>query len=113
MEKNELRTKVSESLCELGITNSKGYYYLKEAIEIYANSDFRMNMSITKELYPGIAKRFATTPTRVERSIRYSIERAEITSLTIDKKLGHRVAFKKARPTNFEFIKAMAEIILD
>ena len=66
---------------------------------------------ITKELYPGIARRFSTTPSKVERAIRHAIEvawsRGRID--TLNKAFGCRVATKEDKPTNGEFIAMLAD----
>ena len=69
--------------------------------------------SITKILYPGIAKKFDTTPSRVERAIRHAIEVAWSRGKmdTIDELFGYTVNNRKGKPTNSEFIALIADKI--
>ena len=73
MEQN-LENDVTQMLHEIGIpAHIKGYQYLRDAI-IISVKDQEMLASVTKILYPTIAKKHATTPSRVERAIRHAIE---------------------------------------
>ena len=69
--------------------------------------------SITKILYPGIAKKYQTTPSRVERAIRHAIEVAWIRGKmdTIDELFGYTIHNGKGKPTNSEFIALIADKI--
>ena len=69
--------------------------------------------SITKILYPGIAKKFDTTPSRVERAIRHAIEVAWSRGKmdTIDELFGYTVSTGKGKPTNSEFVALIADKI--
>ena len=91
----------------------KGYQYLREAITLaFSNPNFMNN--ITKELYPAIAQKFETTPSKVERAIRHAIEiawnRGRIES--INTIFGMKVYDSKDRPTNSEFIALIADKML-
>lgn len=96
---------------EIGIpAHIKGYYYLRTAIiEMFFAGG--MNGRITKELYPNIAKKYSSTPSRVERAIRHAIEvawnRGNID--TIDSIFGYTVSAYKAKPTNSEFISMIVD----
>ena len=88
----------------------KGYMYLRTAIlETYLNVDFLGQ--ITKVLYPEIARKYATTASRVERAIRHAIEvawnRGNIDA--IDDIFGYTISASKAKPTNSEFIAMIAD----
>jgi two-component system response regulator (stage 0 sporulation protein A) len=88
----------------------KGYLYLREAISMVYN-DIELLGSITKVLYPDIAKKYNTTASRVERAIRHAIEvawsRGNIDS--ISSLFGYTVSMSKAKPTNSEFIAMVAD----
>lgn len=96
---------------EIGIpAHIKGYRYLRYAIaEVVKNSD-AINF-MTKGLYPQIAKRFDTTPTRVERAIRHAIETAWIRGDvdTLHSYFGYTIKSTKGKPTNSEFIALVAD----
>ena len=88
----------------------KGYQYLREAIILTIN-DMDMINAVTKVLYPEVAKRFNTTPSRVERAIRHAIEvawdRGDVEVL--QKFFGYTVSGIKGKPTNSEFIAMIAD----
>lgn len=96
---------------EIGVpAHIKGYQYLREAIMI-AVDDMDVINAVTKILYPEVAKRFATTPSRVERAIRHAIEvawdRGDLE--TLQKYFGYTVNSAKGKPTNSEFIAMIAD----
>lgn len=109
--KLELESEITELLHEIGIpAHIKGYMYLRTAIlETYINVDFLGQ--ITKVLYPEIAKKYATTPSRVERAIRHAIEvawnRGNIDA--IDDIFGYTISASKAKTTNSEFIAMISD----
>lgn len=113
MVKLELEGEITEILHEIGIpAHIKGYMYLRTAIlETYLNVDFLGQ--ITKVLYPEIAKKYATTASRVERAIRHAIEvawnRGNIDA--IDDIFGYTISASKAKPTNSEFIAMISDKI--
>lgn len=88
----------------------KGYQFLREAVKMVVENPDVINR-ITKELYPGIGKRFNTTASKVERAIRHAIEvawsRGRID--TLNKAFGCRVATQEDKPTNGEFIAMIAD----
>ena len=90
----------------------KGYQYLRDAI-LMCIQDMEMLNYITKVLYPAIAKKYQTTPSRVERAIRHAIEvawsRGEIS--VIESIFGYTVNRGKGKPTNSEFIALIADKI--
>ena len=90
----------------------KGYQYLRDAIMMSVN-DMEMLGSITKVLYPTIAKHYRTTPSRVERAIRHAIEVAWSRGKmdTIDALFGYTISMGKGKPTNSEFIALIADKI--
>lgn len=108
-----LQEKVTEIIHEVGVpAHIKGYQYLREAI-IMSVEDMDMLNSITKILYPSIAKKFATTPSRVERAIRHAIEVAWSRGRmdTIDEMFGYTINCRKGKPTNSEFIALVTDRI--
>ena len=110
-QKEEENTYNSGNL-ETDVTDIKGYQYLRDAIILSVN-DMEMLNSITKILYPTIAKRHQTTPSRVERAIRHAIEVAWSRGKmdTIDQLFGYTVSNGKGKPTNSEFIALIADKI--
>ena len=90
----------------------KGYQYLRDAIVISVQ-DQEMLTSVTKILYPSIAKKHQTTPSRVERAIRHAIEVAWSRGKmdTINDLFGYTVSTGKGKPTNSEFIALIADKI--
>lgn len=90
----------------------KGYQYLREAI-MMSVEDVEMLGSITKILYPTIAKKYQTTPSRVERAIRHAIEVAWSRGRmeTLDALFGYTINTGKGKPTNSEFIALIADKI--
>lgn len=105
--------KVSELLHQLGVPpHTKGYAYLKDSI-LLVYEDVKYMMKITKNLYPTVAKIHETTASRVERSIRNTIE---LTLERGDQELllhifGHAVKTPSSKLTNSEFIAIIAEKI--
>lgn len=102
---------ITSIIHEIGVpAHIKGYLYLREAISMVYNN-IELLGSITKILYPDIAKKFNTTASRVERAIRHAIEvawsRGNIES--ISSLFGYTVSMTKAKPTNSEFIAMVAD----
>ena len=107
----ERKNLVTAVIHEIGVpAHIKGYQYLREAILI-AVEDMEVINAVTKVLYPEVAKRFATTPSRVERAIRHAIEvawdRGDLE--TLQKYFGYTVSNAKGKPTNSEFIAMIAD----
>ena len=108
-----LEQDVTDMIHEIGVpAHIKGYQYLREAI-MMSVEDPGMISSITKILYPTIAKRFQTTPSRVERAIRHAIEVAWSRGKmeTLDALFGYTIDTGKGKPTNSEFIALIADRI--
>ena len=108
-----LESQVTAIIHEVGVlAHIKGYQYLREAIIIAVN-DMDVINAVTKVLYPEVAKRFNTTPSRVERAIRHAIEvawdRGDLE--TLQKYFGYTVSNAKGKPTNSEFIAMIADRI--
>jgi two-component system response regulator (stage 0 sporulation protein A) len=108
-----LEEDVTEIIHEVGVpAHIKGYQYLREAIIMSVNNMDMLN-SITKVLYPEIAKKFQTTPSRVERAIRHAIEVAWSRGKmdTLDELFGYTISNGKGKPTNSEFIALITDKI--
>jgi len=109
----DLESEVTNMIHEIGVpAHIKGYQYLREAI-IMSVEDTAVLSSITKILYPEIAKKFKTTPSRVERAIRHAIEVAWNRGKmeTLDNLFGYTINTGKGKPTNSEFIALIADRI--
>ena len=106
-----LDTEIASLIHEIGIpAHIKGYMYLKDAITLVTNRVEFLG-AITKELYPAVANKYKTTPSRVERAIRHAIEvawnRGNIE--TINSIFGHTISQERGKPTNSEFIAMVAD----
>ncbi len=106
-----LEVKITEILHEVGVpAHIKGYQYLRTSIIDVVNN-IELLGAITKELYPMIASKYSTTPSRVERAIRHAIEvawtRGKIE--TINNIFGYTIHNNKGKPTNSEFIAMIAD----
>lgn len=106
--------RISHIFITVGIpAHIKGYQFLREAIKLAVDNPSIIN-SITKQLYPSIAKQFATTPSKVERAIRHAIEvgwnrgRAD----RVNDIFGVKAFDRKDKPTNGEFIALIADKML-
>lgn len=104
---------VTDIIHQIGVpAHIKGYHYLREAIILSVN-DKEMLESVTKLLYPAVAKKFATTPSRVERAIRHAIEiawdRGDLDIL--NGFFGYTISTGKGKPTNSEFIALITDKI--
>ena len=109
----DLESTVTEVIHEIGVpAHIKGYQYLREAI-ILTIDDMEIINAVTKVLYPAVAKKFGTTPSRVERAIRHAIEVAwdRGDQETLQKFFGYTVSNIKGKPTNSEFIAMIADCL--
>lgn len=109
----ELEKYVTKIMLDMGVpAHLRGYHYLREAI-ILSGRDMEVVSSVTKLLYPTIAKRFHTTDQKVERAIRNAIEvswlRGNIE--TFEDLFGYSADNGKGRPTNSEYIARVADKI--
>lgn len=106
-----IEVEVTSVMHEIGVpAHIKGYQYLRDAIMMVINNLDIIN-SITKQLYPSIARQYNTTPSRVERAIRHAIEvawsRGQVEA--IDQLFGYTINLGKGKPTNSEFIAMVAD----
>ena len=104
---------VTDIIHQIGVpAHIKGYHYLREAI-MASVGDKEMLESVTKLLYPAVAKKFSTTPSRVERAIRHAIEiawdRGDVD--TLNSFFGYTINVGKGKPTNSEFIALITDKI--
>jgi len=102
---------VTRIIHQMGVpAHVKGYQYLREAIMLVIN-DVNLLGAVTKELYPMIAKKYLTTPSRVERAIRHAIElawdRGNVDMM--NKYFGYTINGERGKPTNSEFIAMVAD----
>ena len=109
--KESLEERIANLFLTVGIpAHIKGYQFLREAVRMVIENPEMMGR-ITKELYPGIAHRFGTTSSKVERAIRHAIEvawnRGRIEAL--DEAFGRNVCSLEDKPTNGEFIALVAD----
>ncbi len=107
----DLQVTVSEIMHQIGVpAHIKGYQYLREAIVLSIN-DREMMSSVTKVLYPTVAKMFSTTSSRVERAIRHAIEvawdRGDVDVLS--SYFGYTIQNTRGKPTNSEFIAMISD----
>ena len=109
----ELERYITEIMLDIGVpAHLKGYHYLRDAI-LLSGRDMEVVSSVTKLLYPTIAKRFRTTDQKVERAIRNAIEvswaRGNVDSF--EKMFGYSASTGRHRPTNSEYICRLADKI--
>lgn len=107
----DLETMITEIIHDVGIpAHIKGYAYLRDAISLVIDNLEYLN-SVTKMLYPKIAEKYNTTPSRVERAIRHAIEvawsRGKVDVL--NDLFGYTINDEKGKPTNSEFIALIAD----
>ena len=108
---NDLETQITGIIHQIGVpAHIKGYQYLRCAIMMTVENADLIN-SITKELYPSVAKAFGTTSSRVERAIRHAIEvawdRGDVD--VINSYFGYTVQSQRGKPTNSEFIALISD----
>ena len=108
-----LESSIIAVLIEIGVPcHIKGHDYLVSAIEMAVHNPDCIS-AITKELYPSVAKKHNTTPSRVERAIRHAIEcamdRGDLENLM--EYFGNTISSIKGKPTNSEFIARIAQVI--
>lgn len=107
----DIETIVTKIIHELGVpAHIKGYSYLREAIMLVLDNGDVIN-SVTKQLYPSVARAFSTSPSRVERAIRHAIEVAWDRGDTekITEIFGFTINQTKGKPTNSEFIAMISD----
>ncbi len=107
----DLERYITDVMLEIGVpAHLKGYYYLRNAI-MMTGRDIEVVTSVTKLMYPVIARHFNTTDQKVERAIRNAIEVSweRGNSRTFEKLFGYSVKDGRARPTNSEYIARIAD----
>lgn len=108
---SDLETQVTKIIHQIGVpAHIKGYQYLRTAIMMTVDDNDIIN-SVTKALYPSVAKKYETTSSRVERAIRHAIEvawdRGDIDIL--NSYFGYTIQNSRGKPTNSEFIAMIAD----
>ena len=109
----ELERYITNIMLDIGVpAHLKGYHYLRDAI-LLSGRDMEVVSSVTKLLYPTIAKRFKTTDQKVERAIRNAIEVSweRGNTHTFEKLFGYSMQNGRHRPTNSEYIARIADKI--
>lgn len=116
-EETESGESVDEQITNLFLTlgipaHIKGYQYLREAVRMVLDNHEIINR-ITKELYPGIAQKFDTSASKVERAMRHAIEVAWTRGRldTVNQMYGYKVFAKEDKPTNGELVSCVSELI--
>lgn len=107
----DIETQVTRIIHQIGVpAHIKGYQYLRTAI-LMTISDNDVINSVTKVLYPSVAKKYQTTTSRVERAIRHAIEvawdRGDVD--TLNSYFGYTIQNSRGKPTNSEFIAMIAD----
>ena len=108
---DSLEMRITQTLHQIGVpAHIKGYQYLREAILMSIEDPESIN-AVTKLLYPGVAKKYATTSSRVERAIRHAIEvawdRGDVEVL--NSYFGYTIQSQRGKPTNSEFVAMIAD----
>ena len=109
----ELERYITDVMLDVGVpAHLKGYHYLRDAI-LLSGRDIEVVSSVTKLLYPTIAKRFKTTEQKVERAIRNAIEVSWVrgNAETFERMFGYSARTGRTRPTNSEYIARIADKI--
>ena len=107
----DIETQVTRIIHQIGVpAHIKGYQYLRTAILLTVRDSDMIN-SVTKVLYPSVAKKYQTTTSRVERAIRHAIEvawdRGDVD--TLNSYFGYTIQNNRGKPTNSEFIAMIAD----
>ena len=107
----DIESQVTQIIHQIGVpAHIKGYQYLRTAILLTVKDSDIIN-SVTKVLYPSVAKKYATTTSRVERAIRHAIEvawdRGDVD--TLNSYFGYTIQNNRGKPTNSEFIAMIAD----
>lgn len=107
----DLQMLVTEIIHQIGVpAHIKGYHYLRDSIILAIEEPDIIN-SVTKQLYPSVAKKNSTTPSRVERAIRHAIEvawdRGDVD--TLNSFFGYTIHNGRGKPTNSEFIAMISD----
>lgn len=107
-----LESQIASGIRAIGVpAHLKGYYYLRDAIRIYAMSESPVDLSITNDIYPTVAKIYNTRPPLVEHAVRNAIEIAWTRGNheTIREYFGYTSNDFKGKPSNLEFVAMMAQ----
>ncbi|MBE6546692.1 MAG: sporulation transcription factor Spo0A [Ruminococcaceae bacterium] len=107
----DIESQITRIIHQIGVpAHIKGYQYLRTAILLTVRDSDMIN-SVTKILYPSVAKKYSTTTSRVERAIRHAIEvawdRGDVD--TLNSYFGYTIQNNRGKPTNSEFIAMIAD----
>lgn len=110
---HKLKLRITEIMREIGIpANLKGYFYVRDAI-IMALKEPKLLKTLTTRLYPKVAEKYDTTPSRVERAIRHAIEKAwdcgDVSVL--NSYFGYATQRERGKPTNGQFLSTIVDFI--
>ena len=108
---SDMESQITKIIHQIGVpAHIKGYQYLRTAIMLTVKDSDIIN-SVTKILYPSVAKKYQTTTSRVERAIRHAIEvawdRGDVD--TLNSYFGYTIQNNRGKPTNSEFIAMIAD----
>ncbi len=107
-----LEGQIAASIRAIGVpAHLKGYYYLRDAIRIYALSESPVELSITNDIYPTVAKIYNTRPPLVEHAVRNAIEIAWTrgNAEAMREHFGYTLQDYKGKPSNLEFVATLAQ----
>ena len=112
-EKASTELKISDALHNLGVpSHISGYGYIRDGVLMILNNDKKVGL-VAKKIYPELANKYETTPSRVERAIRHAIEiswdRGDVDLM--NNFFGHSVQYDKGKPTNSEYLNTIADRI--
>lgn len=110
---NNIKADISNILKDLGIPASYGgYYYLRSAIE-FASAETFIRGTVTKDLYPRVAKMHGVSSARVERAMRHAISEGWTRGNmeTLQRMFGYSISRDRGQPTNSEFIATVADYL--
>lgn len=113
IDEKKLEQEVSQLMIDMGIpVHLRGYHYMRTAA-MMAVEDMKVVGSVTKLLYPEIARRYNTTNGKVERAIRNAIEISweRGNRHTFENMFGYCMESGQGRPTNSEYIAAIADAV--
>ncbi|MBO5056630.1 MAG: sporulation initiation factor Spo0A C-terminal domain-containing protein [Lachnospiraceae bacterium] len=113
LDKRNVEQIISQMMLDMGVpVHLKGYHYIRAAV-VMAVEDMKVVGSVTKLLYPEIARQYNTTDGKVERAIRNAVEISweRGNRHTFERMFGYCMESGQGRPTNSEYIAAIADVV--
>lgn len=113
LDKRNVEQIISQMMLDMGVpVHLKGYHYIRTAV-VMAVEDMKVVGSVTKLLYPEIARQYNTTDGKVERAIRNAVEISweRGNRHTFERMFGYCMESGQGRPTNSEYIAAIADVV--